>query len=189
MALVGRSGSGKTTVLHTLLHFVAPSRGHVAIGGVAVRDMTRQGMARTVGWMAEQTHVFADTLGANLRVAGPGVDDGRCGAVLERVGLGGWLASLPDGLDTVLGAGGRPMSAGERQRLGLARALLAGGGVLLLDEPTAHLDPSSAPVVLRQMLEAADGRTVLVVTHDPEVQRLVDTVVVLEDGRIAHAVP
>jgi thiol reductant ABC exporter CydC subunit len=185
-ALVGRSGSGKTTVLHTLLHFVERRRGVVGVGGVDVRDMSRAGMARHVGWMAEQTHVFADTLAANLRLARPDADDVRCVDVLERVGLGPWFRSLPDGLDTVVGAGGRPVSAGERQRLGLARALLAGGSVLLLDEPTAHLDPASARGVLADLLDAAAPRTVLVVSHEDDVGPLVDTVVELESGRVVR---
>ncbi len=184
VALVGHNGSGKTSAVHTLLHFVECSAGRASIGGVDVRDLTRTGIARHVGWMAEETHLFAASLGENLRLGRPDADDEQCVTVLERVGLEGWYGALADGLDTVLGFGGRPVSAGERQRLGLARAILAGGSVLLLDEPTAHVDPSSTGRVLTELLDAAGPRSVLVVSHEPDIDRYVDEVVTLESGRV-----
>jgi len=187
-ALVGRSGAGKTSALHALLHFVECGRGRVSVGGVDVRDMTRAGIARHVGWMGEQAHVFAVSLADNLRLGRPGASDAECRAVLERVGLGVWADTLPDGLATALGPGGRPVSAGERQRLGTARALLGGGSVLLLDEPTAHLDPPSSGPLLTGLLEAAGARSVLVVTHEPGIGRLVDEVVTLDAGRVTARV-
>ncbi len=185
-ALVGRSGSGKTSALYALLHFVPCARGHASIGGVDVAQMTRGGIARHVGWMAETTHVFATSLGDNLRLADPDVSDAHCRAALARAGLAAWFASLPDGLATTLGAGGRPMSAGERQRLGLARTLLAGGAVLLLDEPTAHIDPDSSSAVLDELVGAAGSRAVLVVSHEPDLDRLVDEIVTLDGGRVVR---
>jgi len=184
VALVGPNGSGKTRAVHTLLHFVECSRGRASIGGIDVRSMTRPGIARHVGWMTGETHVFAAQLGENLRLGQPAASDEECLSVLERVGLESWYRTLPDGLSTMLGAGGRPMSAGERQRLGLARAILAGGSILLLDESTAHLDPSSAARVLSELLGAAGVRSVLVVSHEPDIGRFVDEVVTLESGRV-----
>ena len=184
VALVGRSGSGKTTVVHTLLHFVEAARGRATIGGVDVRDMTRRGIALHVGSMAEQTHVFAASLADNLRLAHRDATDEQCVDVLGRVGLGAWYASLPDGLATALGSGGRPMSAGERQRLGMARALLSGGEVLLLDEPTAHLDPASSARVLSELLGSAGDRSVVVVSHEPGIAGWADEVVTLEGGKV-----
>jgi thiol reductant ABC exporter CydC subunit len=184
VALVGRSGSGKTSALHALLHFVPCAHGQASIGGIDVAEMTRTGIARHVGWMAETTHVFATSLGDNLRIAAAGASDAQCLAALGRVGLAAWFASLPDGLATLLGVAGRPMSAGERQRLGLARALLAGGNVLLLDEPTAHIDPTSSTAVLDELVDATGARAVLVVSHEPDLGRLVDEVVTLDGGRV-----
>ena len=183
VALVGRSGSGKTSALHCLLHFVECTKGRASIGGVDVREMSRRGIARHVGWMTEQTHVFAVSLGDNLRIGRPSASDSECEEALGRVGLRQWSASLPDGLGTLLGAGGRPLSAGERQRLGMARALVAGGDILLLDEPTAHLDPASSAFVLAELVGAAGNRSVLVVSHDSEVVNHVDEVVTLAAPR------
>ncbi|HTT86636.1 MAG TPA: thiol reductant ABC exporter subunit CydC, partial [Acidimicrobiales bacterium] len=184
VALAGRSGAGKTSAVYALLHFVECRRGRATAGGVDVRRMTRSDMARLVGWMAEDSHVFAASVADNLRIARQTASGDECAGALRRVGLGPWLASMPDGLDTALGAGGRVLSAGERQRLGMARALLAGGEVLLLDEPTAHLDRSSSLQVLAELLRAAASRSVLVVSHEPDLERYVDEVVTLDGGRV-----
>lgn len=199
--LTGPSGSGKTLAVSTLLHFIEPSAGRATVGGRDVRTMTRRDLAGHLGWMSDETYLFAATLRDNLRIAvPPGAEAGsRPGAegpgaegdqpylhALTRAGLGPWLSGLPDGLDTVLGAGGRPVSAGECQRIGLARALLAGGQVLLLDEPTAHVDPASAGPLLEGLLAAAGERAVLVVSHEDALPGMVDTLLALEDGALTE---
>ena len=189
VALTGPSGSGKSTTLHVLLHFLEASSGTASIGGIDVRRMTRAGMARHVAWLAEETHLFATTLADNLRLARPEATDAECAAALDRVGLGDWHRSLPDGLGTGLGGGGRAVSAGERQRLGMARAVLSGAGLLLLDEPTAHLDPWTSSQVLTELLGAAGSRTVLVVSHEPALGGHVDEVVTLDRGRVTARRP
>ncbi len=103
--------------------------------------------------------------------------------MLRRARLGEWVASLPDGLDTLVGEDGSRLSGGQRQRLTLARALLADAPVLLLDEPTAHLDPATARLLMEDVLAAADDRAVLLITHRPEGLELMDDVVTLTDGR------
>jgi thiol reductant ABC exporter CydC subunit len=185
VALTGPSGSGKTNAVYALLHFVNCQKGQARLGGGDVSQMTREGIAALAGWVADETHIFAASLSDNLRLAQPSASDADCDIALQRAGLSGWSASLPAGLATVLGAGGRPLSAGERQRIGLARILLAGPPVLLLDEPTAHLDPVSSAKVLVELLDAAGDRGVLVVSHEPDVSRYVDRVVVLDGGRVA----
>ena len=189
VALAGPSGAGKSTALHALLHFLEISSGTASIGGVEVWRMTRSGIAGHLAWLDEDTHLFAATVGANLRLALPEASDAECDAVLDRVGMGRWRRSLPDGLATVIGSGGRPVSAGERQRLGMARALLSGATLLLLDEPTAHLDPESAPEVLAELLGAAGSRSVLLVSHDAGVAADVDEVVMLDRGRVVARQP
>jgi thiol reductant ABC exporter CydC subunit len=188
IGLVGRSGSGKTSALWALLHFVPCARGTVSVGGVGVDRMSRKGLARHVGWMAETTHVFAASLADNLRLAAPDAGDAALVGALRRAGLETWFASLPDRLATVLGAGGRPMSAGERQRLGLARTLLAGGDVLALDEPTAHIDPAYWAAGHEDLAAAAGSRAVLVVSHEPDLGRLVEEIVTLDAGRVVTPV-
>lgn len=184
VALVGRSASGKTSALYALLHFVPCAAGRASIGGVDVARITRAGIARHIGWVDDVTHVFATNLGDNLRIADTEATEASCVAALAAVGLAAWFASLPEGLSTRLGAGGRPMSAGERQRLGLARALLAGGDTLALDEPTAHIDPTSSADVLDELVGATGSKTVLVISHEPGLDRLVDEIVTLEGGRV-----
>jgi thiol reductant ABC exporter CydC subunit len=189
VALVGPSGSGKTTALHALLHFVACQSGQARLGGVDVSTMTRTGIATLAGWLPEQTHIFAASVADNLRLGRPAASEPECLAALDRVGLRSWSEGLPAGLATRLGTGGLPMSAGEQQRLGLARALLAGSPVLLLDEPTAHLDPVTAALVLRELLDAAGDRAALVVSHDPVTAEYVDSIVDLLDGRVTRVSP
>lgn len=185
LALVGRSGAGKTSALYSLMHFLECRGGSASVGGRDVRHLDRATLARRLGWLAEQSHVFAASLGDNLRIARPEATEGQCAQVLRRVGLGDWLASLPEGLDTELGATGRPVSAGERQRLGMARVLLAGSDLVLLDEPTAHLDPASSPALLSELLATAGDRTVVVVSHEPDIGGHVDDVVTFESGRVS----
>jgi thiol reductant ABC exporter CydC subunit len=189
VALIGRSGAGKSSALHVLLHFLEASSGRASIGGVDVRLITRSGMATQVAWLAEETHLFAASLAGNLRLARPEATDEELVAALDQVGLMGWYRSLPDGPRTLLGSGGRDLSAGERQRLGMARALLSGADLLLLDEPTAHLDPWSSGQVLAELLGSAGSRSVLVVSHEPGIAGQVDTVVTLEKGRVVAVEP
>jgi thiol reductant ABC exporter CydC subunit len=189
VALVGPSGAGKTSAVHTLLHFVGCRQGEARLGGVDVSTMTREDIAIQAAWVPENVHIFAASVLDNLRLARPSASEADCRHALARVGLGTWAASLPEGMATRLGTGGRVMSAGEQQRLGLARALLAGSPLLLLDEPTAHLDPATGRKVLRELLGVAEDRSALVVSHDPAVSDYVDQMVSLDAGRVTGVTP
>lgn len=182
VAIVGRSGSGKTSTLHTVLHFLEPATGQVTINDVNLVDMPRRAIAQCVAWLPETTHIFDTTLANNLRLTRPSATSEDCVEALTRVGLERWFISLSDGLQTRLGATGRALSAGEKQRLGLARALLSDSPTLLLDEPTAHLDRASAVHVLEEVL-AARHRSALIVSHDPAVAEIADDVVAISGGR------
>jgi thiol reductant ABC exporter CydC subunit len=179
IALVGPSGAGKTTVTNLMLRFLDPERGRVTIDGRDVRELRQADVRRTFALAGQEAHVFSSSIRENLRLARPEATDEELRAALRRARLDEWVASLPDGLDTLVGEEGAQLSGGQRQRLVLARALLSDAPVLLLDEPTAHLDPANAEALVADVLGAADGRSVLLVTHRPEGLDLVDEVVTL----------
>jgi thiol reductant ABC exporter CydC subunit len=181
VALVGPSGAGKTTVTNLLLRFLDPSAGRITINGSDLRELRQEDVRRTFALAGQEAHVFDSTIRENLRLARPGATDEELAGALRRARLDHWVESLPDGLDTLVGEEGSHLSGGQRQRLVVARALLADAPVLLLDEPTAHLDEPIAEALVRDVLEAADGRSVLLITHRPEGLDLVDEIVPLDD--------
>ncbi|ORV18373.1 thiol reductant ABC exporter subunit CydC [Mycobacterium celatum] len=170
LAVTGASGSGKTTLLMTLAGLLPPLNGEVTLGGTAVDELDESELRSVVMFFAEDAHIFATTVRDNLLVARGDCGDDELVAALRRVGLGEWLASLPDGLATVLSGGAHALSAGQRRRLLLARAMISPARILLLDEPTEHLDAADAEPILRGLLDPDGGlisaeRTVVVATH------------------------
>ncbi len=187
IALVGPSGAGKTTVTNLLLRFLDPEEGRVSIAGRDLRDYRQEDVRRMFALAGQNAHLFASTIRANLTLARPTATDADLEDALGRAQLGEWVASLPDGLETLVGEEGTQLSGGQRQRLTLARALLANAPVLLLDEPTAHLDPLAAEELLEDILAAAGDRSILLITHRPEGLSLVDEIVALDGGRRVEA--
>jgi ATP-binding cassette subfamily C protein CydCD len=179
VGLVGESGSGKSTVAALLLRFLDPARGAVLLGGRDLYRVALDDVRARVGLVDDDPHVFASTLVENVRLARPSATDAEVEAALRRARLGPWLDTLPDGLDTWLGEGHAAVSGGERARIAVARSLLAEQPVLVLDEPTAHLDHATAEELAREVLLSPDERTILWITHDPVGLDLVDRVVEL----------
>ena len=177
VALVGPSGSGKTTVTNLLLRFLDPESGRVTIAGRDIREYRQEDVRATFALAGQNAHVFHSTIRANLLVGDPAATDNALWDALRRARIDAWVANLPDGLETMVGEEGTELSGGQRQRLVLARALLADTPVLLLDEPTAHLDGPTATEVVGDVLTAAEGKTVLLITHRPEGLDLVDEIV------------
>jgi ATP-binding cassette subfamily C protein CydCD len=180
VALAGPSGSGKSSVVFALLRFIDLSAGRLTVDGTDARALPPEQVRRLIAWSPEQPALFPATLRANLRVGAPHAADEQITGLLGRLGLGPWLNQLDLGLDTVIAPWGQPVSGGELQRLSVARALLANRPVLLLDEPTGHLDPAAAGAVLETVLEHAVDRSLLWVTHSnaelsvfPQVRSLV----------------
>jgi ATP-binding cassette, subfamily C, bacterial CydC len=182
IALVGPSGAGKTTVTNLLFRFLDPERGRVTIAGRDVRLHRQEDVRRMFALAGQGAHLFASTIRQNLRLARPTADEDELWAALRRAQAADWVASLPDGLDTFVGEEGDGLSGGQRQRLVLARALLADAPVLVLDEPTAHLDPATARSLMDAVLDASHGKTVLLITHRPEGLDRMDEVVAIDGG-------
>ncbi|RZU48291.1 ATP-binding cassette subfamily C protein CydCD [Krasilnikovia cinnamomea] len=189
VAVLGASGSGKSTLAAVLARLLDPREGTVWIDGTDLRALPEEAVRGTIALVGDDTgHVFASTVRENLRLARPRATDADLHAVLARVGLGDWLARLPDGLDTWLGTGGATVSGGQRRRLATARALLAGPRVLILDEPTEGLAEDEAGLLMADLLAAGAGLSVLLFTHRREGLDAVDAVHVLTEGALAEPV-
>jgi ATP-binding cassette subfamily C protein CydC len=186
IALVGPSGSGKSTLVHLLLRFWDVEPGAIALEGRDVRERSARGVRERIAFAAQRAHVFTGTLRENLLVGDPGATTQDLLAVLGAVRLDGLLPQLPDGLDAWVGEEGYRLSGGERQRLALARALLRRAPLLLLDEPTAHLDALTERDVLAGIVRAGEGRATLLVTHRLVGLEPFDEVIVLARGRVVE---
>ncbi|WP_123524822.1 thiol reductant ABC exporter subunit CydD [Streptomyces sp. 840.1] len=185
VALVGPSGVGKSTLLNVVLGFAAPDEGRVRIGGTDLADLSPERWRERIAWVPQRPHLFAGTIAENVRLARPEADDSAVAAALRDAGAYDFVAALPDGAATLLGEDGAGLSAGQRQRLALARAFLADRPVLLLDEPTASLDGETEAGIVEAVRRLAAGRTVLLVVHRPALLSVAGRVVALEPAATA----
>ncbi|MFB7931835.1 thiol reductant ABC exporter subunit CydD [Streptomyces sp. NPDC056039] len=181
VALVGPSGAGKSTLLGVLLGFVRPAEGRVRAGGVDLADADLEQWRSRIAWVPQRPHLYAGTIAENVRLARPDADDDAVRRALRDAGALEFVDALPQGAETVLGEDGAGLSAGQRQRLALARAFLADRPVLLLDEPTAALDGATEAEVVAAVRRLAAGRTVLLVVHRPALLGVADRVVRLAE--------
>jgi ATP-binding cassette subfamily B protein len=183
-ALVGPSGAGKTTITALAARLYDPNEGTVRIGGRDIRDVTLESLHDVVGVVTQDAHLFHDTIRANLTYARPSATELELIEACEAAQIWELIASLPDGLDTVVGDRGYRLSGGEKQRVALARLLLKAPSVVVLDEATAHLDSESELAVQRALKRALSGRTSLVIAHRLSTVREADQILVVEDGRV-----
>ncbi len=186
VALVGSSGAGKSTIAQLLPRLYDVDSGAVRIGGVDVRELSGDTIRGAIGLVTQDGHLFHESIRSNLLLARPEASDADIWSALRRARLEGLVASLPDGLDTVVGERGYRLSGGERQRLTIARLLLAAPRVVVLDEATAHLDSTSEAAVQEALTEALAGRTAIVIAHRLSTIRSADQILVLEEGRIVE---
>ncbi len=186
VALVGSSGAGKSTIAQLLPRLYDVDEGSVRLNGIDVRDLSADSIREAIGMVTQDGHLFHESVRANLLLARPDADEDELWDALRRSRLDELVASLPDGLDTVVGERGYRLSGGERQRLTIARLLLARQRVVILDEATAHLDSTSEAAVQEALAEALEGRTAVVIAHRLSTVRAADLILVVEAGRVVE---
>jgi ATP-binding cassette subfamily B protein len=186
VALVGPSGAGKTTIASLLLRFWDPASGSITLAGHDLRAWSLDDLRGHIALVAQDTHLFNDTLGGNIRIARPEATDTEVAAAIERASLTPLVHALPEGLETRVGEHGLQLSGGQRQRVAIARAFLRDAPVLILDEATSHLDAVNEQVVQEALLSLARARTTIVIAHRLSTVRAADQIVVLDEGRVVE---
>ncbi|MEF3304022.1 ABC transporter ATP-binding protein [Paenibacillus sp. GYB003] len=186
LGLLGRTGSGKTTLARLLVRFYDPQQGEIRFGGVPIREAKLRELRRRVGMVTQNIELFQGTVRDNLTFYDPAVADGRIVAVLEELGLDGWLRSLPNGLDTTLDSGGGGLSAGEAQLLAFARVFLTDPGIVIMDEASSRLDPATEQRLEAAVTKLLRGRTCIMIAHRLATVQRADRILILDNGRIAE---
>ena len=189
LALIGRTGSGKTTITRLVARLWDVDSGCVRVGGVDVRQVRREVLRARIGVVSQQPQLFRASVRENLTLFDRSIADALILRALEELQLGAWVQRLPCGLDTLVGAGGRGVSAGEAQLLGLARVFLRDPGLVILDEPSSRLDPATERLVNAALSRLLEHRTGLIVAHRLDTLEHVDSVLVLEGGRVLECGP
>jgi thiol reductant ABC exporter CydD subunit len=185
VALVGPSGSGKTTVANLLLRFAEPASGRISVGNMDLATCRADLWREQIAWVPQHPTIFRGTVADNIRLGNPGATRRALRDAAVLAGADRFIQALPLGYETLVGDGGRPLSAGESRRIALARAFLRDAALVILDEPTADLDRTSAAVVAEAVERLRTGRTVLLIAHRPELVEHADRVVSLDDGSAA----
>jgi len=189
LGIVGRTGSGKTTITRLLVRMWEPRSGNVRVGGLNVHELSRTALRQRVGLVIQQPHLFGASVHDNLTLFDSSISDQHVVGALEQLGIAEWALALPNGLQTRIGPGGRGVSAGEAQLLGLVRAFLSDPSLVILDEPSARIDQATERLVNRAVRGLLRERTGLIVAHRLATLDHVDSVVVLEEGRVVEHGP
>ncbi len=186
VALIGRSGAGKTTTAHLLMRFWDPQSGAISLDGTDIRDYSLDELRSQVSLVAQDTYLFNSSVRDNLLIARPGATEEEIVAAARSAAAHEFIASLPDGYDTVTGERGMQLSGGQRQRIAIARAFLKNSPILILDEATSHLDAESEALIHASLEKLMAGRSTLVIAHRLSTVRAADKIVVLDAGRVAE---
>jgi ATP-binding cassette subfamily B protein len=186
LGLLGRTGSGKTTISRLLFRLYDPTEGAIRFGGSDMRHARVDTLRGRIGLVTQDVQLFQSTLRDNVTVFDRTIPNDRLIQVFGELGLAEWLNALPDGLDTPLGAGGRGLSAGEAQLVALARVFLKDPGLVVLDEASSRLDPATERLLERAVSRLLAGRTGVVIAHRLATVQRADRILILEDGRVAE---
>jgi ATP-binding cassette subfamily C protein LapB len=184
VVIIGRVGSGKTTLQRLLLGLYPPGKGTITVDGIDLRQIDPADLRRNIGYVAQDPLLFYGTLRDNIAIAAPFADDAAVLAAAEVAGLTPFVNAHPQGFDMLIGERGDSLSGGQRQSVAIARALLYDPAVLILDEPTASMDPVSEQRLLKHLQELTVGKTTLLITHKGVMLSLVDKIILIDRGRI-----
>jgi len=187
VALVGQSGAGKSTVAALLLGLLEPTGGRITVGGIDLAGCDVAAWRRQIAWVPQHPTLVRGSVADNIRLGDPAASERRVREAASLAGAHGFISRLPDGYATLVGEGQRALSPGERRRIGLARAFLRDAPLVILDEPTADLDPGSVSVVSDAVGRLRRGRSLLLIAHRPELVAHADRVVLLADGAASAA--
>ena len=187
VAIVGPTGAGKTTLAYLIPSLLTPTSGRILIDGIDIRELNVDSLRRHVTYVFQEHVLLSDTVRENLLLANPDATESKLHEALETAGCNEFLDKLPDGIDTVLGRSGDTLSVGQQQRLSIARGLVRDAKILILDEPTAALDPQTEQRLVSALENAAKDRLVIVIAHRLSTIRHADQIIFLEDGRIVES--
>jgi ATP-binding cassette subfamily C protein CydCD len=186
VALVGRSGSGKTTTMHLLLRFWDPDTGRILLGGHDLRSFQLDALRQHLAFVSQDTYLFNTSIRENLRLGRASATDEAIITAAQQANAHEFIMQLPDGYETHIGERGVQLSGGQRQRLAIARAILKDAPILLLDEATSHLDSENERLVHEALKRLMEGRTTLLIAHRLSTVREADQIVVLNEGRVVE---
>ena len=185
VGIVGKSGCGKSTLLKLLMRFWKTNEGTVSVSGRSVEEINTDNLRDLESYMTQETHLFADSIAENIRIGKADATDEEVVAACKKAAVHEFILTLPNGYETAVGELGETLSGGERQRIGLARAFLHDAPFVLLDEPTSNLDSLNEAVILKSLKEAAENKTVVLVSHRRSTARIADEVIDMENGRVS----
>jgi ATP-binding cassette subfamily B protein len=189
LGLLGRTGSGKTTIARLLLRLYDAGQGEIALSGISPQRATLREVRQHVGMVTQNVELFRASVRDNLALFDPSISDAQLQRVLDDLGLSEWLATLPDGLDTELAAGGADLSAGQAQLLAFARVFMGNPGLVILDEASSRLDPATERLIERSVDKLLEGRTAIIIAHRLATVQRADEILILDQGRVVEHGP
>lgn len=187
IAIVGKTGSGKTTIINLLTRFYETDSGKILLDGTDIREITKASLRKNIAIVLQDTVLFSDTVGANIRYGRPEASEAETEAAAKAAKAHDFITRMPEGYDTVLDESGGNISQGQKQLLTIARAILADPKILILDEATSSVDTRTEMDIQSAMINLMQGRTTLIIAHRLSTIRDADKIIVLDDGRIVEA--